>query len=195
MNLAQELERLARLHAEGALTAEEFSKAKSELLSARQLPRPAFRGIRRQSSRTLYGLPLWAIAFGPDWEHGEMRGHARGIFALGDIATGWVACGGLARGIVAIGGLAIGVLAFGGGAIGVLMAIGGGAIGGIALGGGAIGLVAVGGGACGYFAYGGGAVGVHTISALHQDPEAVSFFQQYFPWLTRLLRHQLPEDA
>jgi hypothetical protein len=182
MNLTEELERLAKLHTDGALTAEEFAKAKSQLLSGQRMtPFPA-RTIRRQSSRTFCGLPLWAIAIGPDWEHGEMRGHARGIFAFGDMATGWFACGGLARGIFAVGGLAIGVFAFGGGAIGVLVAIGGGAIGGIALGGAAIGLVAIGGGAVGYYACGGGAAGVHTISAVHRDPAAVEFFQQYFPW-------------
>ena len=68
----------------------------------------------------MFGLPLWAIAIGPDWERGEMRGHARGIFALGDIATGWFAFGGLARGFFAFGGLAIGLFAFGGAAIGGL---------------------------------------------------------------------------
>lgn len=188
MNLSQELERLAGLHADKALTDEEFAKAKSRLLSGGQFPGFPFRGVRRQSSRIVFGLPLWAVAFGPDWERGEMRGHARGIFAFGDLATGWVACGGLARGILAFGGLAIGLFAFGGGAIGVLLAVGGGAIGGIALGGGAVGLIAVGGGAYGYFAFGGGAEGVHAVSALGQDPEAVAFFQQYFPWLMKLMR-------
>lgn len=188
MNLTQEIERLARLHAEKALTDEEFAKAKSQLLSARQVSGFPFKGVRRQSSRILFGLPLWAVAFGPDWERGEMRGHARGIFAFGDLATGWMACGGLARGIFAIGGLAIGLFAIGGGAIGILLAVGGGAIGGIALGGGAIGLIAVGGGAYGYFAFGGGAEGVHAVSALRRDPEAVAFFQQYFPWLVKLMR-------
>lgn len=189
MNLAQELERLAKLHAEGALTAEEFTRAKSQILSAQPFSGFPLKGIRRQSSRQLCGLPLWAIAVGPDWEKGERRGHARAIFALGDMATGWFACGGLARGIFAVGGLAIGLFAFGGGAIGILIAVGGGAIGGIAFGGAAIGAIAIGGGACGYYAFGGGAVGVHTVSGLHQDPEAVSFFQQYFPWLTKLLQH------
>ncbi len=186
MNLAQELERLARLHAEGALSAEEFAKAKGRLLA--QPGMPALRGIRRQSARKVFGLPLWAIAIGPDWERGEFRGHARGIFALGDIATGWFACGGLARGLVAVGGLAIGLVALGGGAIGVLVAVGGGAIGGVALGGGAVGGVAIGGGACGYYAFGGGAAGVHTVSALHQDPVALEFFERYFPWVTKLVQ-------
>jgi Short C-terminal domain len=177
MSVAQELERLAKLRAEGALTPEEFTRAKSQLLSAPRFAGFPFAGIRRESSRKLYGLPLWAIAIGPDWERGEMRGHARAIFALGDMATGWFAFGGLARGIVAVGGLAIGLFAFGGGAVG-----------GVAFGGGAAGLIAIGGGACGYYALGGVAVGVHTVSALHQDPQAVSLLQRYLPWLTKLFR-------
>lgn len=183
MNLTSELERLAKLHAEGALTAEEFAKAKSQLLAGPAFSKFPMRGIRRQSARKFFGLPLWAIAVGPDWERGEMRGHARGIFAFGDMATGWFAFGGFARGIVAFGGLAIGLFAFGGGAIGVLIAAGGFAIGTLALGGGAIGLIAIGGGACGYYALGGGAVGVHTVSAMGRDPAALEFFRTYFPWL------------
>ncbi len=185
MNLAQEVERLAKLHAEGALTAEEFTKAKSQLLSTPALSKFPVKGIRRQSARKFCGLPLWAVAIGPDWERGEMRGHARAIFAFGDMATGWFAFGGLARGLFAFGGLAIGLFAFGGLAIGILVAVGGAAIGGLALGGGAIGGVAIGGGACGYYALGGGAIGVHTVSATHQDPAALDFFRQHFPWLTK----------
>jgi len=176
MNLTQELERLAKLHAEGALTADEFARAKSQLLSTPAFSKFPVKGIRRESPRKFFGLPLWAIAIGPDWERGEMRGHAGGIFALGDMATGWFAFGGLARGFFAFGGLAIGLFAFGGAAIG-----------GLAIGGGALGGVAIGGGACGYYAFGGGAVGVHTVSPLHQDPAALDFFRQYFPWLTKLV--------
>lgn len=186
MNLAEELERLAKLRAEGVLSEEEFTKAKGQILAGQRFSNFPFKGVRRQSSRKFCGLPLWAVAIGPDWERGEMRGHARGIFAFGDMATGWFACGGFARGIFALGGFAIGLVAFGGGAIGVLIAIGGGAIGGIAFGGGAVGAIAIGGGACGYYALGGGAVGAHTVSALHQDPEAVDFFGQYFPWLAKM---------
>jgi hypothetical protein len=188
MNTTQELDRLTKLHHDGALTAEEFAKAKGQLLSAQQAAPFRGRTIRRQSSRRICGLPLWSIAIGPDFEKGEMRGHARGIFAVGDVATGWFACGGVARGIFAFGGLAIGLFAFGGAALGVLVAIGGGAIGTVALGGGAAGLVAIGGGACGYYALGGGAVGVHTLSAIHEDPAAVEFFNQYFPWIASHLR-------
>ena len=185
MNLAQELERLTKLHAEGALTAEEFARAKSQLLSTPAFSKFPIKSIRRESQRKFFGLPLWAVAIGPDWERGEMRGHARGIFALGDMATGWFAFGGLARGFFAFGGLAIGLFAFGGAAIGIALAIGGAAIGGLAIGGGAVGGVAIGGGACGYYAFGGGAVGVHTVSPLHQDPAALDFFRQYFRWLTK----------
>ncbi len=186
-SLAEELERLAKLHAEGALTSEEFKKAKRLALSPQRLPGFSSKGIRRQSSRKLWGLPLWSIAVGPDLERGERRGHARGIFALGDVATGYFACGGVARGVFAIGGLAIGLFAIGGGAVGLLVALGGGAIGGLACGGGAMGAIAIGGSACGYYAYGASAAGIHSISSLHQDPEAVSFFQQFFPWLTGLI--------
>ena len=188
MGLADELERLAKLHAEGVLSSEEFAKAKSSLLSARRFSGFPVWSVRRQSASTLFGLPLWAVAFGPDPERGELRGHARGIFAFGDIATGWVAFGGLARGIVAFGGLSVGIFAFGGGAIGLVTAVGGGALGGLALGGAAIGGIAVGGGAFGYYAMGGAAFGVHTISALHRDPEAVAFFREHLPWLTELIR-------
>lgn len=187
MNLAQEIERLTKLHAEGALTAEEFARAKSQLLSTPAFSKFPVKGIRRESPRKFFGLPLWAIAIGPDWERGEMRGHARGIFALGDIATGWFAFGGLARGFFAFGGLAIGLFAFGGAAIGIVLAPGGAAIGGLAIGGAAIGAVAIGGGACGYYAFGGGAVGVHTVSPLHRDPAALDFFRQYFPWLIKFV--------
>jgi len=191
MSLADELERLARLRADGRLTEEEYQRAKSQVLAPQ--PFPAFAGyamrsVRRQSSTELFGLPLWAVAFGPDASRGEIRGHARGIFAFGDMATGFLAIGGLARGCVAIGGLAVGLLSFGGLAIGLLAALGGGALGGVAFGGGAIGYVAVGGAAAGYYALGGAAVGVHTISALHQDPEAIAFFHRFLPWVTQTFR-------
>src|SRR5205814_10623909 len=138
MNLTQELERLAKLHAEGALTAGEFARAKSQLLSTPAFSKFPVKGIRRESPRKFFGLPLWAIAIGPNWEHGEMRGHARAVFALGDMATGWFAFGGLARGLFAFGGLAIGLFTFGAAAIGVLVAVGGDGIGVLEIGGGGV---------------------------------------------------------
>lgn len=137
------------------------------------------RGIRKRASWGIGDVPFYDIALGPDLEHGEIRGHAKGIIAIGDIATGILAVGGLARGVVAFGGLAAGLVSLGGLSLGLLGAIGGLAIGGLALGGGAIGGVAIGGGAAGYYACGGGAAGKHVVAANHRDPEAEAFFRHH----------------
>ncbi len=135
----------------------------------------AYRGIRKRSKATLFGLPLLDIAMGPDPATGEMRGHARGIIAIGDMATGGFAFGGLARGLIAFGGLALGGLAIGGCAVGA-----------IALGGAAVGGVAVGGGAVGYVALGGGAFGKYVFSGIRQSPELVDFLSRWIPALKSL---------
>src|SRR5207244_5612919 len=106
MNIAQELERLAKLHADGTLSDEEFAKAKNRLLSVPPLSRVPFKGIRRQSSRIVCGLPLWAIAIGPVLERGELSRHARALFATGDMATGRLACDCCARCSLSLGCLA-----------------------------------------------------------------------------------------
>ena len=138
------------------------------------------RGVRRRAAFEVANLPLYDIAMGPDPARGEVRGHARGIVAIGDIATGVLAIGGFARGAIAIGGLALGLLSLGGLSIGVVTALGGLAIGGIAAGGGAIGVVAVGGAAAGAsYACGGAAVGEHAASAIRRDPEAIRFFREH----------------
>jgi hypothetical protein len=54
-------------------------------------------GYRKRSGTVLFGLPLYDIAVGANPEAGEARGHARGIVAIGDIATGWLAIGGQHR--------------------------------------------------------------------------------------------------
>src|SRR5437773_10997523 len=77
------------------------------------------RSIRKRSEAKFFGIPLWEIAVGPDIERGELRGHAKAIFAIGDIATGLFAMGGIARGGVTIGGLSFGLIAVGGGALGL----------------------------------------------------------------------------
>ena len=118
-------------------------------------------GKRYRSKATLVGLPVIDIALGPS--ETEMRGKARGIIAIGDVATGWLAIGGMARGIVAIGGMSVGVFALGGMSIGLLTALGGFAAAlGLAAGGGAVGGIATGGGAVGIIAQGGGAWGLFT---------------------------------
>lgn len=144
-----------------------------------QLRSAGHRGVRYASPFTVAGLPFIAVATGPDPARGESRGHARGIVAVGDIATGAVALGGLARGVVALGGLAIGLVTFGGASIGAVAAFGGLAIGSFALGGGAVGWTAAGGGAAGTYACGGGAIGEHVVSATQSDPEAVAHFERY----------------
>ncbi len=114
-------------------------------------------GKRYRSKVVIFGLPLIHVAVGPS--DTELRGHAKGIIAIGDMATGFFAIGGFARGLIALGGLAIGLVAIGGGAVGLIVALGGGAVGGLALGGGSVGLAAQGGGAVGVIADGGGAYG------------------------------------
>jgi hypothetical protein len=69
-----------------------------------------YRGVRKRSANTLWGLPLYDIAMGPDPDKGELRGHARGVIAIGDFAAGVIAIGGIARGVIAMGGLALGLL-------------------------------------------------------------------------------------
>lgn len=177
MSMTDELERLAGLRKRGMLTGEEFEQAKRNLLAA---PRPV--GVRRQSKTMIAGLPLWAIATGPDPNTGQMRGHAKAIIAIGDTATGVVALGGFARGLIAFGGLAAGVISAGGLAIGLALAAGGAAIGGVAIGGGAAGGVAIGGGAIGRYAMGGAAAGGHVISAERCDAEAAEFFTRNSAW-------------
>jgi len=134
-------------------------------------------GKRYRSKATMFGLPVVDIALGP-W-HGESYGRARGIIAIGDVATGALALGGMARGGVAIGGMAIGVFSIGGGAFGLLTAVGGFACGTLAAGGGAVGIAASGGGALGVFAQGGGALGLFVRDArtLMNPPAAPTAFR------------------
>jgi len=151
-------------------------------------PQTQFRGGKRYRSKSMIlGMPVLDIALGP---HGtELRGHARGFVAIGDIATGVLALGGVARGVVALGGVALGCFSLGGVSIGLLTAIGGCSIGGIAIGGLAVGGIATGGLAIGlvangatsvgYFARGGVAIGKHVIRfGLPPDPQAAALFQR-----------------
>ena len=102
-----------------------------------------------KSKRTLFGLPLVHINCGPGihW--------ARGIIAIGDIATGFVALGGIAVGLVSLGALSLGLLFTLGALCLGIVSIGGLAIGLTAWGGFAFGLLSVGGISCGIYAVGG----------------------------------------
>ena len=135
--------------------------------------------VRYRSAAGIGDFPLVSVALGPDPEKGEWRGHARGLIAIGDIATGVVAIGGLATGGICIGGLSLGLASFGGVALGILLAIGGLAVGGTALGGAAAGRVGIGGVAAGEYACGGEAFGPHVVSAVRRDPEAEAFFRDH----------------
>lgn len=130
-----------------------------------------------RSKCTLLGLPLVHIHLG----YGLRR--ARGIIAIGNVATGLVAIGGFSAGLLSIGGLGIGLLtlaglaagglAVGGMAFGLLAALGGGAQAerAAALGGCAVSrFVAVGGAAVGQYA--GGAAAFGSLLAIGQDAES-----------------------
>jgi len=136
--------------------------------------------VRWRSAATILEYPLVSIALGPDPANNESRGHARGIIAIGDIATGLIALGGVARGGIVLGGLALGGIAFGGCGIGIL-SFAGLALGYFAIGGLAIGNAAIGGLAVGYYAMGGAAIGKFIISPLHHDAQALEFFSKLLP--------------
>ena len=99
-----------------------------------------------KSKRTLFGLPLVHIHLG--W--GLCR--AKGILAIGNLATGLFTLGALSAGLFSLGGLSLG-----------LLALGGLALGGVALGGVAIGLLAIGGLAMGVVSLGGLSIGVYAV--------------------------------
>jgi len=123
--------------------------------------------VRYKSKLCIAGWPFLAISQGPDASAQETRGHARGIIAIGDVATGVIAIGGLARGLIAIGGVAVGIV--------TLAGVG---LGGLVLGGVAFAQTAFGGVAIGQYAKGGAAVGVHVISAKQVDEPAVEWFSR-----------------
>ena len=149
--------------------------------------RRAGRAVRRSSTNEFLGLPWYSIAIGPDLAKGELRGHARGVIAVGDIATGIFAVGGWARGVFAFGGLATGLFSLGGLSIGLVTAFGGLALSAIlAVGGAAVGVLAVGGAAAGHYAVGGAPYGTYIIGPQRVDREAVEMFEELgFPVRTR----------
>ena len=130
------------LHEEVAELKKTVADLQQHLKVAKRRP---VKSVRRTSQKSLFGLPLYCVALGPDPESGELRGHAKGIIAIGDIATGFLAIGGLARGFIAIGGLSLGIVAVGGCAVGAVAAVGGCAAGYFAVGGVAYGAKLLGG--------------------------------------------------
>ncbi|MCL2562532.1 MAG: helix-turn-helix domain-containing protein [Oscillospiraceae bacterium] len=114
-----------------------------------------------KSKRTLFGLPLVHIRFGPGAKA------ARGIVAIGLISQGIFSFGLLSMGLFSVGLLSLGLIGLGTFALGLLFALGGIAVGALALGGIAIGAVALGGLAIGMFATGGLAVASHVAIGDH----------------------------
>ena len=136
-------------------------------------------GVRKRSAYEFLGMPLYDVAVGPDPAQGQMRGHAKGVIAIGDIATGVIALGGIARGVFALGGVAVGLCSFGGLSIGLVAAVGGAALSlGLAIGGGALGTVAIGGGAVGHYAVGGAPYGTYVAGPQRVDHEVVELFEE-----------------
>lgn len=95
-----------------------------------------------KSKTTVFGVPLVHIK----------TGRAKGIFAIGFMATGVVSLGFLSLGLLSWGLLSLG-----------LIALGTFAAGGLAIGGVAAGIVAIGGVALGVFTIGGLSVGVYSM--------------------------------
>lgn len=145
---------------------------------------PQKRTIRYVSSIKLLSWPLLTISCGPDSSKGETRGWARGIVAIGDVATGLIAIGGLAGGGIAIGGVSIGGLS-----------VGGVSLGGVILGGVAIGYLAMGGVAIGHYAKGGAVVGTYVVGPHRSDPEAVRLFDALIPGRTPSAVEQNPKPV
>jgi hypothetical protein len=100
--------------------------------------------LRYTSRTTLFGFPVIAISYGSDLANGERFGHAKGVIAVGDVATGLIAAGLVARGFFAAGAVSFGVISAGAIALGALAA-GAIAMGGVTTGGVAIGVIASGG--------------------------------------------------
>ena len=145
---------------------------------------PQKKTVRYASSVKLLGWPLLAIACGPDASKGEIRGWARGIVAIGDLATGLIAIGGIAGGGIAIGGVSFGGLS-----------VGGVSLGGIILGGVAIGYLAFGGVAIGHYAKGGAVIGTYVVGPNRSDPEAVRLFNSLIPGSSKSAERESPKPV
>ena len=135
-------------------------------------PSPGGRGagwpysFEYKSSKTVLGMPLVHIVYGPTWAGGLKP--ARGFIAIGNIAIGVIAIGGFAVGLFTLAGIGLGFICIAGMAFGI----------GAGLGGIATGYYAVGGLAIGVYAVGGLGIGTHT---LQNDPHLLEWLRKLFP--------------
>lgn len=108
-----------------------------------------------KSTKTLFGLPLVHINIG--------RGlrKAKGIVAIGNIATGFLSIGMVAGGLLSIGIASLGVISFGVLSVGALLAIGALSLGVISIGAVAVGVFTMGALSAGMFSIGAVAAGTH----------------------------------
>ena len=157
------------------------AKLDSAQLAQLQAMASAFarKGTRKQSEHVFLGLALYSIARGPDLSQGELFGHAKGVLAIGDRATGIIAIGIVAIGGIAIGPIALGLVSLGAVSLGLLLALGGVAVGSVAIGATALGVVAIGAAAEGYYAAGAATHGAYVIDTMRRSPEAIEFFSQW----------------
>ena len=123
------------------------------------------RSYEYKSSKTVFGLPLIHIVYGPAWATGFRP--AKGFIAIGNIAVGVIAIGGFAAGLFTLAGIGLGGVCIAGMAFGI-----GAGIGGIATG-----YLAIGGVAIGVYAIGGLAVCTHTP---FNDPKLVESLRRLF---------------
>lgn len=162
-----ETEKILELCKLFGLSADEllFGEAQTEKSGSAEEPEHCSRGwgvIKRGdlhfeyvSKKRLWGMPLVHVNFGL----GLYR--AKGIIAVGNIATGLISFGTISVGLLAFGALALGLLVFGAFAMGGI-SFGGVAAGMIAFGGLAIGVYAIGGLSVGYWTVGGFARGYYA---------------------------------
>ena len=137
-----------------------------------------YRGWRYEyrSRRTLFGLPLVHINL---CDRSLCR--AKGVIAIGNVATGLIAIGGFSAGLLTLGGAAFSLgIAFGGGAVSGYAALGGAAVGQYAAGGTAFGSTL----AIGRDAYSSAAGLALTLEQLHGYSPEVLF---------QMIHAQLPE--
>ena len=114
--------------------------------------KPKIKVYEYVSKKKVFGVPLVHVHFGL----GLYR--AKGIIAIGNIATGIVSIGFISIGLISLGLLALGLFSWACLSLGLLGALGAISIGAFAFGGVAIGLISFGGLSIGLYSFGGCAI-------------------------------------